>query len=150
MLEALDAPNPADTNQIFTQSDKRQKTDKAPKTECCYYLLKDCTTANKETLIAYIAISMEADNGTPVEIQKIFVVPSRRRTGIAEAFFSFCMLHLHQQHQQVKCRAPKLAIKVLKALGFTENEEAPKADGASSLVSLSLDLGAFARRLLRP
>lgn len=132
------------------EKDKRIMTERMGQTE--YYLLKDCRETNKETLIGYIALNrgpQGAPTGAPIEVQRIFVAPNRRRSGIAEAFFGSCMLTICQQQPQVTCLVPRLAIKVMESMGFSEAPGAPKEEG-SLVVPVSVELRSFVDRLLRP
>lgn len=118
-------------------------------------------------LIGYLAYKQHNENSS-IKITRLFVDPKERRKGVAEAFFSACMLTMHnqqkqQQQQQVTCVVPLLACKFLESLGFKQiqTERGPHLSNGSHAtpykgslgvptVALSLDLAAFAQRLLRP
>lgn len=127
---------------------KQHTTENTKQTE--YYLLKDCKEANKETLIGYIAMNRGPSNpNIRIEIQRIFIAPNRRRSGIAEAFFGACMLVEYQQkrQQEIICHVPRLAIKVMESLGFSS---ASSEDEDLRVLPMSIELPVFVERLLRP
>ncbi|XP_026190440.1 uncharacterized protein LOC34620741, partial [Cyclospora cayetanensis] len=137
-------------------SEKKRRTDDAPQTE--YFLLRDHKEPNASTLIAYLAFTRGPGKSTSaserlIEIQRLFVAPSRRRSGLGEAFFGVCMLALHQQcpqqQQLVTCVVPRLAIKVVESLGLAEAPESP-TEGKPGDVSVCVDLHRLVQRLLRP